>query len=95
MSEQPDGLPDDARLCPTCGALPCDQAVTISTQQSKEIELREAAQAFVDKIDSIHKDDKYRLVWELNHIRNGPYTGPQYADELLALRTALAQGAGE
>lgn len=54
-----------------------------------KVGLREAAQAFVDKIDAIHADPAFQSVWTVNQIHVGSYTGPTYTAELAALRSAL------
>jgi hypothetical protein len=50
-------------------------------------QLAEAARALLAKIDAIHADPQYQSVWILRgHI---PYTGPNYAGELRALRALI------
>jgi hypothetical protein len=48
-----------------------------------------AAQALVDRLEFIHADPAYMAVWTSNHIHNGPYSGPQYKNELDDLKAAL------
>lgn len=51
-----------------------------------------AAKRLLDKIDAIHEDERFKSVWAIAHLHIRPYTGPQYADELAALRAALSAG---
>jgi hypothetical protein len=48
--------------------------------------LREAATALVRKIDRVHRDPRYEAVWCISQLHVGPYEGPQFKDELDALR---------
>lgn len=52
----------------------------------KTARLVRAARDLIRKMDAIHDDPKYRAVWENAQLRQGPYSGPKYADELQALR---------
>ena len=51
--------------------------------------LEAALRGLVDRLDIVHADSKYRAVWTLHMIHNGPYDGPKYKDELDAARKAL------
>ena len=51
--------------------------------------LEAALRGLVDRLDVIHADPKYRAVWEIYMIHQGPYSGPQYGDELEIARKAL------
>jgi hypothetical protein len=53
-------------------------------------DVREAAQRLVAKLDIVHDDPAYQSVWTLHQVHGGQYSGPQYAEELEALRLALA-----
>jgi hypothetical protein len=53
------------------------------------VEAVRAAQALVDRLEFIHADPAYMAVWTSNHIHNGPYSGPQYKNELDDLKAAL------
>jgi hypothetical protein len=48
-----------------------------------------AAKALVDKLDEVHASPAMQSVWVMNHIHGGRYDGPNYAEELKALRAAL------
>jgi hypothetical protein len=52
-------------------------------------EVRRAAQALVDKLDVVHCDSRYIVVWALAKSHLGEYSGPRYTDELAALKKAL------
>lgn len=51
--------------------------------------IRQAAQALVDKLYEIHKDERFQRVWQVAQAHLGPYEGPQYGKELHALDKAL------
>lgn len=51
--------------------------------------LIEAARALDAKLCAIHVDPLYQSVWQLNQVHQGPYKGPQYVEELSAMRKAL------
>lgn len=55
----------------------------------------EALNGLVRRLDEIHADPTYQSVWTLNHLHNGPYKGPQYADELAAARRAAQEASDE
>lgn len=59
------------------------------TDHSDESAIRKAAAALVAKLDAIHEDPRYQAVWIIAKVRNGSYEGPQYRDELEALRSLL------
>jgi hypothetical protein len=61
-----------------------------ATTLASTAELRAAAQAMVDRCDMIHADPRYMSIWTDLMIHGRPYSGPNYAEELKALRTALA-----
>jgi hypothetical protein len=48
-----------------------------------------AAQALVDKLDQVERDESYRCVWALAVARGYTYSGPNYIAELEALRAEL------
>ena len=48
------------------------------------------AQALVDKLDVVHASPDMQAVWVLQYVHGGRYTGPNYANELAALRAALS-----
>lgn len=48
-----------------------------------------AAQALVDQLMVVHRDEQYRNVWALAQSMNGPYRGPTYAKERQELAAAL------
>lgn len=72
-------------------AIPVSSASAASTPPS----VIEAAKAFVARLDVIHADPRYQWVWQNSQLHGGPYTGPSYADELTALRAALASQPSE
>ncbi len=51
--------------------------------------LRSAAQALVDQIDLVHADPENIAVWIYSDLHRGPYSGPQYNNELNALKQVL------
>lgn len=51
------------------------------------------ARRLVEKMDLIHNDSAYRSVWFSAPLHQGPYTGPQYVEEINALREALKEKA--
>jgi hypothetical protein len=57
--------------------------------------LRLAAQALVDRLTAVHADPAYESVWVVSQMHVGPYAGPTYTEEMLALRRALAEHAEE
>jgi uncharacterized coiled-coil protein SlyX len=64
-----------------------------SWQQGRDnARLRECLKRLVDKLCVVHEDEQYKAVWMLWMIHNGPYNGPQYADELKAAAAALKEG---
>jgi hypothetical protein len=50
--------------------------------------LEQAARRLVERLDFIHEHSAYKAVWTLAHVHGG-YDGPNYAEELAALRAAL------
>jgi hypothetical protein len=52
--------------------------------------VREALKKLVAKLEFCHADDSYQRVWTSAHLRFGPYSGPQYANELKEAKAALA-----
>ncbi len=54
-----------------------------------------AAQALVSKLDEVHASPAMQAVWVLHHVHGGNYVGPQYGEELKALKTALSADALE
>jgi hypothetical protein len=50
---------------------------------------REAVHKLVDKMEACHADPKYKSVWTINQIHTGPYTGPNYATELAAVKSHM------
>lgn len=48
----------------------------------------------VDRLHAVHADPLYHSVWALHQIRNGAYTGPQYAKELAECDAYLSRGQG-
>jgi hypothetical protein len=48
-----------------------------------------AARAFVDRLQEVESDARWKQVWTMAHIHGLPYTGPFFADEAKALRKAL------
>jgi hypothetical protein len=61
----------------------------------RDEEIRRKAKALVEKIEAIHADNRYRAVWEVAFVHGYKYDGPQYVEELSALKTALAQPKGD
>jgi len=57
-------------------------------EQLREIE--RAARALRDKLKAIHDDPVFMSVWVINQLHAGPYKGPTYTAELVALDEALA-----
>lgn len=55
-------------------------------------ELEAAARALVERLDFVHAHDAYRRIWGMAHAHGVRYDGPQYVEELEALRSALAAG---
>lgn len=51
--------------------------------------LRDAAEKLIAKLDVVHAHPAYSGVWGFAQSHFGPYTGPQYKDELDALREAV------
>lgn len=49
-----------------------------------------AAKLLVTKLDLIADDPQYKSVFTMLHVRGGKYTGPNYGQELAALKSALA-----
>lgn len=56
--------------------------------------LKAALGGLVDRLDVVHDDPRYRAVWELNQLRNGPYIGPNYWAELNAARAVATEPDG-
>jgi hypothetical protein len=54
-------------------------------------QLMEAAQRLMDKMGAIHNNPSYKAVWDLFYAHGHTYTGPDYVDELKALRDSLAR----
>lgn len=52
-------------------------------------DIEKAARELVAKIEAIHDDPAYQGIWVLAHNHGLPYLGPNYADELARLKTAL------
>jgi hypothetical protein len=48
-----------------------------------------ALRALVARLDAVHADPRYAMVWQLSQLHCGPYVGPQYIGELEAARHAL------
>jgi hypothetical protein len=55
----------------------------------KVLPVTEAARAFVDRLQEVESDARWKQVWTMAHIHGLPYTGPFFADEAEALRKAL------
>lgn len=51
--------------------------------------LLKAATALAEKLRQVHKDPKYVSVWVISQNHAGPYTGPQYVQELEELEKVL------
>jgi hypothetical protein len=62
----------------------------VAELEAERDRLRETAQALVTKLQIVHDDTRYMGVWQLSQAHFGKYTGPDYVDELAALRAALA-----
>lgn len=58
--------------------------------ETENAKLRVALEGLVSRLDYIHNDPAYRLVWTVNHVYVGPYTGPTYTVDLNKAREALA-----
>ena len=57
------------------------------TRRSIAIEV--AARKLVEKMDEVFKSPEHTSVWTLHQLHFGPYKGPSYADELVALKKVL------
>jgi hypothetical protein len=68
-----------------------EAARALSAPPPGEERLREAAKRLVAKIDVVIADPTYERVWVGAQLHEGPYQGPQYDDELDALRAALRE----
>lgn len=55
----------------------------------KIIELCEALEGLIQKLDAVHADPKYMTVWRIAQLHQGPYDGPKYTDEFARARRAL------
>jgi hypothetical protein len=51
--------------------------------------LANAAKALIERLEYVHNHPAYVSVWTINQIHAGPYQGPKYDKELIALREAL------
>lgn len=51
--------------------------------------LHEAAKKLCERLREIHDHPEYLAVWTCSQIHRGPYTGPNYAEELMALEKAV------
>lgn len=52
-------------------------------------EQRQTAVDLVRKLEEIHAHPGFKAVWVCAQVHGEPYTGPNYKDELFALRSAL------
>src|SRR5690606_31138804 len=73
---------------PTHWRWPAEKNTRAPTPMMGE-ELAAAADALCKRLRAIHDDPTYKAVWDRNHFRHGPYTGPNYADELARLERAI------
>ena len=48
-----------------------------------------AAKLFIQKLETVHDDPRYRRVWEIAQAHQGPYDGPKYEQELGELKEAM------
>lgn len=55
--------------------------------------VRNAAEKLLAKLDFVHDHPAYKSVWEISQMRLGPYTGPNYVNEVAALRSAMLAAA--
>jgi hypothetical protein len=51
--------------------------------------IREAARALVARLDELHDHPKYVGIWTFCYAHGLLYTGPDYVEQLKALRDAL------
>ena len=79
-------------------ALDALQKMAVSQVQLKQIQfegehaekIREAAQAYLDRVDTVEADSRYQAVWYLYQVHGGDYTnGPKWEVERERLRVAL------
>lgn len=52
-------------------------------------EVNAAAEAFLRRVDAVCEHERYMQVWATAQFHDGPYDGPQYAEEAEALRWQL------
>lgn len=59
-------------------------------QGIEQNQVRDAAQALLNKLREIHKNPEYQEVWRTSQLHRGSYTGPAYGYQMAALDDALA-----
>lgn len=64
----------------------------LAASEAKVAKLTEALRDLVDRLDDVHRDEKYISVWQVAQLHLGPYTGTQYCKEHDAARAALKGG---
>lgn len=68
-----------------------DAAQRLAQPQPAPVDaMREALEALVKKIEAIHDNADYQVVWTVYAFHGGRYEGPTYTTELQQARTALA-----
>ena len=71
-----------------------DAALSAQAQQPVALQpdpFREAVHALVHKMEACHDDPAYKRVWVINQIHAGPYSGPNYATELAAVKSRMVK----
>jgi hypothetical protein len=71
---------------------PYGDATRIAALEAENTALKgvqSAARRLADRLSIVHNHPAYVGVWMIAQAHGGPYTGPQYTDELAALKKAL------
>lgn len=90
-------------LCRACHACPGERPTmaeaealwdtrapaALEPQAVDDAMVERAARALEAKLHLIHDHHRYKLVWEVAQSHLGPYDGPTYEEELMALTAAL------
>lgn len=83
------GLDDEVDFTATIEQHEINAAFIAAANPQRIIELCEALEGLIQKLDAVHADPKYMTVWQIAQLHQGPYDGPKYTDELARARRAL------
>ena len=60
-----------------------------SVTRTLNVMARKALRDLVEQLDAVHKDSRYRTVWEIAQDSGNRYEGPFYTEQLAAARAEM------